>query len=215
MSKIDMSAGHSFQSAQVQSKSYEATSLSSRQEVYRILIAGDEELGYCLCAKSLDRDLTDPRTIARESLEEEWPQDEWTKHVTVSHEGLIATLELDLELHGPWVWELYQTLEPRDYFRRFAGVVLCADSTRETLPSELSNLMETVNLHVGHPLPTIMVVDRSRKLVKGQTTALREIADTLSVPIFFIHLNTGEYIEKAFKNLATKIFVKEHFVNNE
>lgn len=182
--------------------------------MYRILIAGDEELGYCLCAKSLDRDLVDPRKIAKESLEEEWPKDEWTKHVTVSHEGLIATLELNLELHGPWVWELYETLEPRDYFRRFAGVVLCADPTRETLPSELSNLMETVNLYVGHPLPTIMVVDRSQKMVKGQIASLREIAETLSVPIFFIRLNTGENIEKAFKSLASEIFVKEHFVQN-
>ncbi len=189
--------------------------MSSRPEVYRILIAGDEEIGYSLCAKALDRNLTDPRTVARESLEEEWPKDEWIKHVTVSHYGLIATLELDLELHGPWVWELYETLEPRDYFRRFTGVVLCADPTRETLPSELSNLVETVNLHVGHPLPTIMIVDKSQKLVKGQTAALREIAKTLSVPIFFISLNTGENIEKAIKSLATKIFIKEHFVDNE
>jgi hypothetical protein len=189
--------------------------VSSRQEVYRILIAGDEELGFSFCAKSLDRNLTDPRTVARESLETEWPKDEWTKHITVSHFGLIATLELDLELHGPWVWELYETLDPRDYFRRFAGVVLCADPTRETLPSELSNLMETINLHVGHPLPTILVVDRSQNLVKGQTAALREIAETLNVPIFFIRLSTGENIEKAIKNLATRIFVKEHFVQSE
>jgi hypothetical protein len=192
----------------------EATALSSRQEVYRILIAGDEELGYSFCAKSLDRNLTDPRTLAKESLAEEWPKDEWIKHMTVSHEGLIATLELDLELHGPWVWELYETLEPRDYFRRFAGVILCADPKRETLPSELSNLMETVNLHVGHSLPTIMVVDRSQKLIKGQTASLREIAETLSVPIFFIRLNTGDNIEKAIKHLATQIFVNEHFIHS-
>ncbi len=187
--------------------------MSSRQEVYRILIAGDEELGYSFCAKSLDRDLTDPRKLAKESLAEEWPRDEWIKHMTVSHEGLIATLELDLELHGPWVWELYETLEPKDYFRRFAGVILCADPTRETLPSELSNLMETVSLHVGQSLPTIMIVDRSQKLIKGQTASLREIAKTLSVPIFFIRLNTGENIEKAIRHLATQIFVNEHFVH--
>jgi hypothetical protein len=75
--------------------------------------------------------------------------------------------------------------------------------------------METISLHVGHPLPTIMVVDRSQKLVKGQTAALREIAETLSVPIFFIRLNTGENIDKAINSLATKIFIKEHFVDND
>jgi hypothetical protein len=186
-------------------KSWEEFDLSSRPEVHRILVAGDEELGFSLCAKLLDRNLTDPRTLARESLESEWPEDEWIKLVSVIDEGVVTTYELDLELHGPWVWELYSTLEPRDYFRRFSGVVLCADPFRETLPSELSNLMSSVELHVGHPLPTIMVVDKSKKLLKGQTAALREIAEKLSVPIMFIRLNTGENIEKAFKSLTEEI----------
>jgi hypothetical protein len=185
--------------------SWEKIGMSSRPQVHRILIAGDEELGFSLCAKLLDRNLTDPRTLARESLETEWPKDEWIKLVSVLDEGVVTTYELDLELHGPWVWELYSTLEPRDYFRRFSGVVLCADSTRETLPSELSNLMSSVELHVGHSLPTIMVVDKSKKLLKGQTASLREIAETLNVPIIFIRLNTGENIEKAFKSLTEEI----------
>jgi hypothetical protein len=50
-----------------------------------------------------------------------------------------------------------------------------------------------------------MVVDRSKKLLKGQTAALREIAGTISVPIMFIRLNTGENIEKAFKSLTEEI----------
>lgn len=184
---------------------WEVTTLSSRPDVYRILVAGDEELGFSICAKLLDRNLTDPRTLAKESLEEPWPEDEWTKLISVSLDGIVTTFELDLELHGPWVWELYSTLEPRDYFRRFSGVVLCADPFRETLPSELSNLMNSIDIHVGHRLPVIMVVDRSKKLLKGQTAALREIAETLSVPIMFIRLNTGENIEKAFKNLTEEI----------
>lgn len=179
--------------------------LSSRPEVHRILVAGDEELGFSLCAKLLDRNLTDPRTLARESLESEWPKDEWIKLVSVLDEGVVTTYELDLELHGPWVWQLYDTLEPRDYFRRFSGIVLCADPFRETLPSELSNLMNSVEIHVGHRLPTIMIVDRSKKLLKGQTGALREMAETLGVPIIFIRLNTGENIEKAFKSLTEEI----------
>ncbi len=183
--------------------------MSSRPHVYRILIAGDEELGFSLCAKSLDRNLTDPRTIAKESLQTDWPKDEWTKLVSVSEKGVITTLELDLELHGPWVWELYDTLDPRDYFRRFAGVILCANPTRETLPAELSNLMETINLHAGHTLPTVMIVDKSQKLIKGQTDALRQIADMLSIPIFFIRLKTGENIEQVFKSLANEVFSKE------
>jgi len=179
--------------------------MSSRPDVHRILVAGDEELGFSFCAKALDRTLDDPRTKARESLEETWPEDEWTKLVTVSEDGVITTYELDLELHGPWVWELYSTLEPKDYFRRFSGVVLCANPFRETLPSELSNFMNSIEIHVGHRLPTVMIVDRSKKLLKGQTDALRQIAETLSVPIMFIRLNTGENIEKVFKILTEEI----------
>jgi len=183
--------------------------VSSRPDTYRILVAGDEELGFSFCVKLLDRTLADPRELAKKSLKKPWPEDEWTKHTTVSKDGDITTLEIDLELHGPWVWELYNALEPKDYFRRFAGVILCADPTREHLPSNLSNLIDSVNIHVGHSLPAIIIVDRSRKLVKGQTDALRQIAKNLGLPIFFIRLNTGENIEKAFKSLADEIFLKE------
>ncbi|TFH01238.1 MAG: hypothetical protein E4H14_18800 [Candidatus Thorarchaeota archaeon] len=183
--------------------------MSSRPDTYRILVAGDEELGFSYCAKLLDISLTDPRSIAKESLVELWPKDEWTKHTTVSKEGVITTLELDLELHGAWVWEIYNTLEPKDYFKRFSGLIVCADPTREHLHAELSNLIDSVNIHIGYPIPTIIIVDRSSKLVKGQADSLRQLAESLVVPIFFIKLNTGENIEKAFKSLADEIFLKE------
>ena len=182
--------------------------MSSRPDTFRILVAGDEELGFSFCEKLLDKKLIDPRELAKKSLEKPWPKDEWIKHTTIMKNDAITTLELDLELHGAWVWELYSALEPRDYFRRFSGVILCADATRVNLPSELSNFIDSVNIHVGHQLPSIMIVDRSKKFAKGQTEALREIAKTLSVPIIFINLNTGENIDEAFKMLTNSIFEK-------
>lgn len=179
--------------------------MSSRPDTYRILVAGDEEVGFGYCEKLLDKKLADPREIAKKALEKAWPKDEWTKHITVSRQGRITTLELDLELHGPWVWELYSTLEPRDYFRRFAGIVFCADPERENLPSEVFNFLDSVNIHVGHQLPSIMIVDRSQKLAKGQTEALRGIAENLSIPIFFIKLSISENIEDSFRNLVAMI----------
>ena len=183
--------------------------MSSRPDTYRILVAGDEELGFSYCAKLLDRSLTDPRSIAKESLEKLWPKDEWTKHTTISKDGRITTLEIDLELHGAWVWEIYNTLEPKDYFKRFSGMILCADPTREYLSSELSNFIDSVYIHIGYPIPTIIVVDRSKQLVKGQADSLRQMAEGLLAPIFFINLKTGENIEKAFKSIADDIFLKE------
>lgn len=179
--------------------------MSSRPDTFRVLVAGDAELGFSFCAKLLDRTLSDPRTVARKSLEEPWPEDEWTKHITVSKEGRITTFELDLELHGPWVWELYNALEPRDYFRRFAGLVYCINPERENLPSEISNFIDSIGIHIGKRLPTIMIVDKARKWQKGQMDALRVIADTLASPLYFIRLDTGENIQEAFKALANDI----------
>jgi hypothetical protein len=183
--------------------------VSSRPDTYRILVAGDEELGFSYCAKLLDRTLTNPRSVAKESLGKIWPKDEWTKHTTVSIDSTITTLELDLELHGPWVWEIYNTLEPVDYFKRFSGLIFCANPTREHLHAELSNFIDSVNIHIGYPIPSIIIVDRSQKLLKGQTDELRQIAESLLVQIFFIRLNTGENIEAAFKSLANEIYLKE------
>ncbi|TFG97648.1 hypothetical protein E4H12_08070 [Candidatus Thorarchaeota archaeon] len=183
--------------------------MSSRPDTYRILVAGDEELGFSFCAKLLDTSLQDPRSIAKESLAEMWPKDEWTKHTTISKNGKITTLEIDLELHGAWVWEIYNTLEPKDYYKRFSGLIHCANPTREHLGSELSNFIESVYIHIGCPIPTIIIVDRSIKLVKGQTDSLRQLAESLVVPIFFIKLNTGENIETAFKSIADEIYMKE------
>jgi hypothetical protein len=183
--------------------------MSSRPDTYRILVAGDEELGFSFCAKLLDRTLIDPRSVARESLGEIWPKDEWTKHTTVSKDGAITTLEIDLELHGPWIWEIYNTLKPKDYFKRFSGLILCADPMRENLASELSNFIDSVYIHIGYPIPTIIVIDHSKKLVKGQADSLRQMAEGLLAPIFFIRLNTGENIETAFKSIADEIFLKE------
>ncbi|MCJ7817477.1 MAG: hypothetical protein MUP60_01385 [Candidatus Thorarchaeota archaeon] len=183
--------------------------MSSRPDTYRILVAGNEELGFSYCAKLLDKTLTDPRSVAKESLGELWPKDEWTTHTTVSKDGSITTLEIGLELHGAWVWEIYNTLEPKDYFKRFSGLIVCGDPTREHLHAELSNFIDSVYIHIGYPIPTIIVVDRSIQLVKGQTDSLRQLAESLVVPIFFIRLNTGENIETAFKSLADEIFLKE------
>jgi len=183
--------------------------VSSRPDTYRILVAGDEELGFSYCAKLLDRTLTDPRSIAKKSLHELWPKDEWTKHTSVLKDGIVTTLELDLELHGDWVWEIYNTLEPKDYFKRFSGLILCADPEREHLHAKLSNFIDSTNIHMGYPIPTIIVVDRTKKLATGQVDALRQMAEGLRVPIFFINLNTGENIETSFKDLANEIYLKE------
>ncbi|MFW9921100.1 MAG: hypothetical protein ACFFED_15975, partial [Candidatus Thorarchaeota archaeon] len=104
--------------------------MSSVADTYKVLVAGDEETGYSLCLRLTDKDIVDPRVQAVESLSRDWPKDEWTKFYTVSLEGKISTVKLDLELHGPWVWELYNVMDPKDYFRRFDGAIICGNPKR-------------------------------------------------------------------------------------
>ena len=65
--------------------------MSSEFDTYKILIAGDQELGFSLCAKFIDRKLVDPRMLALESLAHEWPEDEWRKIVSVSFASNIRS----------------------------------------------------------------------------------------------------------------------------
>jgi hypothetical protein len=176
--------------------------MSSKYETYRIVVAGDEELGLSLCAKLMDRKLPDPRKYAKKSLTERWPKDEWTKLVTVLVKGTVITVELDIELHGPWVWELYGVMEPRDYFRRFDGAVLCANPHRLNLASELANFLNSLDIYVGHRVPAVIIADGSRPIGGNESRILKSAAEQTSLPLSIVNLTTGENVESVFRRIA-------------
>lgn len=180
--------------------------VSSRLETYRILVAGDEEMGFSICTKLTDRKIVDPKTVAKKVLTDEWPRDEWTKLVTLSLDGAIVTIELDIELHGPWVWELYNVMQPRDYFRRFAGVVLAANPKRSDSFWNIPSFVESLDTHLGHRIPLLVVSDETPEMTKKEKKSVEDMAGQLSIPAVFVNLKTGENLESVFKRLATAAY---------
>ncbi|MHA1636970.1 MAG: hypothetical protein ACTSUB_03040 [Candidatus Thorarchaeota archaeon] len=182
--------------------------MSSTHDTYKILIAGDQELGYSLCAKFIDKKLSDPRMVALESLAHDWPEDEWKKYVTVSVESAIVTFEFQMELHGPWVWELYSVMEPRDYFRRFDAAVIAADPRHSDSYTHLPSFIESIDIHIGHRIPMVIVADPSDGLSENEVQSVATLASQLDLSVVHVNILSGENIDIAFKSIAEAI-VKE------
>ena len=184
--------------------------MSSEFETYKILIAGDQELGFSLCARFIDRKLVDPRMLALESLAEDWPEDEWRKLVSVSLAGNIHTLELHLELHGPWVWTLYGVMEPRDYFRRFEAAIIAADPRHTDSYTHLPSFIESIGAHIGGTIPMIVIADTSEGLTSAQLDNVADMAKQLDLPFVKVNIQTGENVETVFKKMAQIICEEEN-----
>ena len=179
--------------------------VSSISDTYKVLVGGDEECGFAICARLIDRELTDPRTLAAESLAKDWPDDEWVKFVTLSSEGSMTTIELDLELHGPWVWELYNVMEPRDYFRRFAGAVIVANPKKPDAMAHIPTLVESIDTHIGHRIPMIMMVDISPGLSGDEIGSVENLANQLDILFTPTDTSAESNLDEVFKELAFRI----------
>ncbi len=179
--------------------------VSSISDAYKVLVAGDEEYGFAICTRLVDRELTDPRTLAVEALSKDWPDDEWTKFITLSSVGSMTTIELDLELHGPWVWELYNVMDPRDYFRRFAGAVIVANPRRPDAMAHIPTLVESIDNHIGHRIPMMMMVDTSPGLSGQEIISVEELANQLDILFAPTDISAESNLDEVFKELAFRI----------
>ncbi|MDF1540824.1 MAG: hypothetical protein P1Q69_18145 [Candidatus Thorarchaeota archaeon] len=179
--------------------------MSSISDTYKVLIAGDEEYGFAICTRLIDRELTNPRTLAVEALSKDWPHDEWIKFITLSSVGFMTTIELDLELHGPWVWELYNVMEPRDYFRRFDGAVIVANPRKPDAMSYIPPLVESIDTHLGHRIPMMMMVDTSPGLSSDEIACVEELANQLDILFAPTDISAESNLDEVFKELAFRI----------
>ncbi len=179
--------------------------MSSIHDTYKVLVAGDEECGYTLCTRLIDRELPDPRTLAVENLTKDWPEDEWVKFVTLSSEGSITTMELDLELHGPWVWELYNVMEPRDYFRRFSAAIITADPKKPDAMTHIPTLIESIDNHIGTRIPMIILLDTSPGISRARIKSVKDMAKQLEIPFVKTDILSGIDLDVIIKDLAVRI----------
>ncbi|MFW9908030.1 MAG: hypothetical protein ACFFEF_05605 [Candidatus Thorarchaeota archaeon] len=179
--------------------------MSSIRDTYKIIVAGDEESGYSFCTRLMDRQLPDPRKVALESLSKDWPKDEWVKFITLSSKGTVFTMELDLELHGPWIWELYNVMDPRDYFRRFAAAVICANPKRPESLIHIPSFIESMDTHIGKRIPMVLIIDSSQHISKNELKPVEEIALQMEIPFRKVSIETGDNLDNVLKELAIRI----------
>ncbi len=177
--------------------------MSSIQDTYKVLVAGDVDSGFRLCRQLIDHEITNPKDYAVESLG--WTDDEWVKFVTISSEGSITTMELDLELHGPWVWELYSVMEPRDYFRRFEAAIITADPKKPDAMIHIPNLIDSVDTHIGHRIPMIILLDTSQEYSRARINSVRDMAMQLEIPFIKTDVHSGADLDAVIKDLALRI----------
>ncbi|MHA1903145.1 MAG: hypothetical protein ACXADL_03380 [Candidatus Thorarchaeota archaeon] len=183
--------------------------MTEERDSYRILVAGDELIGYGLCLKLDNPGLIDPYGNAKRSLETEWPDDVWTKYFSLSKDGKISTLSIEVELHGAWVWELYNVVEPRDYFRRYDGFLMTFDPTRPDALDQLTSFIDSVLAHFEKKPPMVLVGDQLGKKWAFKRDFFSDLADYLNAPYFVTNLRKGKMVEEAFRTLAVLAYEAE------
>ncbi|TFG13853.1 hypothetical protein EU537_05175 [Candidatus Thorarchaeota archaeon] len=181
--------------------------MSSEHDRYKVLVAGDSILGYGLCAKLTNDSLRYPRKLAEKALASDWPEAEWTKFMSVSIDGEITTMELDLELHGPWVWELYNVMEPRDYYRRFDAALLAVNPRNLDSFTHIPEFIDAIHAHSGRMIPIVLVGDSSLEMTEEEVKKIVELGEQLDLPVRLANIVTGENIDQVFRELAVDIQV--------
>lgn len=181
--------------------------MSSEHDRYKVIVAGDTELGYSLCAKLTNESIRHPRRLAAQALARDWPEVEWTKFMSVSVHGEITTMELDLELHGPWVWELYNVMQPRDYYRRFDAALIVANPRDPDSFAHIPELLEAIRAHIDGQIPTFLVGESSLDLSDEERKRIIELGILLDLPVKMANVETGDNIDQVFRELAIDIQV--------
>jgi hypothetical protein len=133
------------------------------------------------------------------------PRDEWVTKLTVNLEGESVPIELTVEIHGPWVWDLYNVIPPREYFRRFAGIVLVADLSRDDSLRDLARFVQSFDSYTAGGAPAVLIHDQSRHYGKRELQLATRAFWPRSVGILAVDFVTGEAAARPFLWIAAKV----------
>ena len=118
-------------------------------------------------------------------------------------------MELDLELHGPWIWELYNVMDPTDYFRRFNAAVICGNPSRPDSLGVISSLIESIESNITSKIPIVILIDSGDVTSKESIDPFQTLAESLNIALVTVNIEDGTNIEDTFKNLAMIIHQNE------
>ncbi|MEM2142898.1 MAG: hypothetical protein QXS20_03320 [Candidatus Thorarchaeota archaeon] len=175
--------------------------VSSEYQTFRFVVAGDLEAGFVLCTRFVGAELAGPEAV-RELLSRRWPMDEWSRLVTVMEGGRVTTVKADVELHGPWVWDLYSVMDPHDYFRRFDGAALCVSTDRPESFSEAVVFFEAFEQHTEQGTPSVLAVASQQALTGSVMAEIEKLSKQYGLQMIQVDLNSGKNVQSVFRTLA-------------
>jgi hypothetical protein len=133
------------------------------------------------------------------------PRDEWATKLAVRIVSKTVPVELIVEIHGPWVWDLYRVISPREYFRRFAGIVMVADLSRDDSVRDLIRFVQSFDSYTAGRAPAVLLYDQSCLYGKHDLQLATQAFWPRSIGILSADFKTGEGAAKPFHWIAANV----------
>jgi hypothetical protein len=172
---------------------------------FRVVVVGEPSTCFRLCVSFVEGRVVSDKENPREDSMSGLPRDEWLTKLTVDLEGESVPIELTVEIHGPWVWDLYNVIAPREYFRRFAGIVMVADLSRDDSLRDLVRFVQSFDSYTAGGAPAVLVYDQSRHYGKRELDLATRAFWPRSVGILAVDFVTGEAAARPFQWIAAKV----------
>jgi hypothetical protein len=133
------------------------------------------------------------------------PKDEWVIHLPVDTGNRVVNTELVLEIHGPFVWELYDIIPPREYFGRYAGIVMVGDIVQEDSLRDLARFIEVFDSYGTSATPAVLVYESSGDQRRGGLCLARQAFTPRFVRLAGVDFRTGEGARRPLDWIVTRV----------
>lgn len=172
---------------------------------YRIVVAGDPWMAYRLCVCFAENRVIRAREMPPEYKASGLPKDEWIKTLLVDTQNQTVRVELVVELHGPWIWDLYNVVSPSDYFGRFAGVIMVVNLRTQGLVRDMARLVLSIDSFTQTRRPAVLVYDASQGYGSNDLSLAEEAFRPRAIGTSPVDFETCYGAEQSFKLLAVRL----------
>ncbi len=171
----------------------------------RVTVAGDVWMGYRLCTSFAESNVIHEKEPPDGYRINGFPRDEWKKRIRFGSGDNAVPVDLMVELHGPWVWSLYNVMPPSDYFRRSNGLVVIADASREDSMRDAARFVMSADAFRGDLMPAVFVVDESHYPRPPADSPLEIAVGRRNVGVVVVNLQNGQRVRDPFTAVTTMV----------
>jgi len=173
---------------------------------FRVVVVGEPDSCFRYCILSTEGRIVSGKNKQSENSVSGLPRDEWVAHLSVDVGTGAVTAELNLEIHGPWVWELYDIIPPREYFERYAGVIMVGDISRIDSLRDLARFIQVFDSYGAGIKPAVLVFDSSGHNARDELRPARQMFSPRFVRIIGVDFKTGEGAARPLHWIAARVF---------